>query len=273
MEQAVIDGKAAFSRTDSQSKSVNWLSLIIPKDASLVREYLEDFAESGKIPVALKRFENSPQYYQDRYEAAIKWITEKNHAIISNGPFYLEGYSPEARIITIKSFDDEGYPFGTGMWKKFEAVQFPEITQINVPERLVQGARAEIQIRTADASQLYYFINDASGVQVDGGIIPVIGDSATLALGEETTNKMQLGATDLKIYAISDSVLRPDIYATSFLVVASDDTILKEIIVDNDSKEQGADYLGTVSIVVGATIMGVILYLRKARRAQMHKAR
>ncbi len=268
MEQAVIDGKAAFSRTESQAKSVNWFSLIIPRDAAIIREYLQEFSESGKIPKSLETYENPPEYYASRYSAATKWIEEKNHAIISNGPFYLDGYSPEARTITIKSFDDPGYPFGAGMWEKFETVSFPKITKIDVPDNLVRGSLMEIPIQTVDTTQLYYFVNDASGVQVDGGIMPVKDNSATLVLSEDLTGMMQLGASDLKIYAISDSVLRPDIYATSFLVMPSDEGVLKETTVDHTSKTQSFDSLGVISIVVGAVIVGVIFYLRRARRAK-----
>jgi len=268
MEQIVVDGNAAFSRTESQTKNLDWISLIVPRDAKMIKKYLQDFSESGKIPKALEISKNPPEYYAARYGAAIKWIDEKNHAVISNGPFYLEGYSPEARTITVKSFDDNGYPFGTGMWEKFEAVQFPKITQIDVPDHLVKGTRTKIPIRTSDTSQLYYFINDASGVQVDGGILPVKDGSATLVLKEDLTGSMRLGATDLKVYAISDAVLRPDIYTTSFLVVKSDDAVLKETTIDNTREAKNTDHLGAITIVAGAVILGVIFYLRKIRRAR-----
>jgi peptide/nickel transport system substrate-binding protein len=266
MEQAVVDGKAAFSRTESQAKSVSWISLIIPKDAAVLREYLEGFSESGQIPKSLEASENPPSYYDARYAAAIRWITEKNHAIVSNGPFYLEGYSPEARTITVRSFDDPGYPFGTGMWEKFEAVRFPEITKVGLPDHLVRGTTAQITVQTADASHLYYFVSDASGVQVDGGIIPTQNGSAEIMLGDDLTSSMSLGATDLKMYAISDSVLRPDIYSTSFLVVASEDEIKKETMIDHAAETKTPEYLGVVSALVGAAIIGAIFYLRKSRQ-------
>ncbi|MFY9300529.1 MAG: ABC transporter substrate-binding protein [Candidatus Nitrosotenuis sp.] len=269
MEQAVIDGKAAFSRTESQAKSVSWISLIIPRDAEIINQYLQDFVKSGKIPKALEISKNPQEYYDARYSAAIKWISEKNHAVISNGPFYLEGYSPEARTITIKAFNDPGYPFGAGTWGKFETVSLPRITKIDVPDHLVKGNRTEIPIRAADASRLYYFVNDASGAQVAGGIIPVSDNSAMLVLSEAMTAAMSLGAADLKVYAISDSVLKPDIYTTSFLVVGSDEGVLQETMVDHVAKEKGPDSLGVITIVVGAAILGVILYLKK-KRVQVH---
>ena len=45
-EEAVLDGKVSFSRSGGISKSINWLSLIVPNDAKIIREYLAEFKES-----------------------------------------------------------------------------------------------------------------------------------------------------------------------------------------------------------------------------------
>ncbi|MGQ0772688.1 MAG: ABC transporter substrate-binding protein [Nitrososphaerota archaeon] len=271
MEQAVVDGKASFSRTDSQAKSLNWLSLIVPRDAAIIKEYLVDFSESKKIPPSLEP-NDSWEYYGARYDSAIKWIEQKNHAVISNGPFYLDGYSPEARTITIKSFDDPTYPFGAGHWREFENVSLPKITKIDVPDQIMRGSDIEIPIRTTDATQLYYFVNDAAGAQVDSGILEIRDGSAILSFSESLTSKMTIGGNDLKMYAISDSVLKPDIYTTSFLVVESEAGETSETILDHgDSKTQQVDNLGALSIIAGAIIIGMIFYLRKSRKAKASK--
>ncbi|WP_410968366.1 hypothetical protein, partial [Salmonella sp. SAL04281] len=78
-------------------------------------------------------------YYSDRYSASISWIEKHNHAVISNGPFYLDSYSPEARIITIKTFDDPTYPFGAGYWKKFENIDLAKTNSVDVPTTVSLG--------------------------------------------------------------------------------------------------------------------------------------
>ena len=205
MEKIVIDGKASFSKTNAQAKSIPWLSLIIPRDAKLVSQYLEQFSDSGFVPASLAEFKKSPAYYESRYQSTIQWIKQKNHAVISNGPFYLQSYSPEARTITIKSFDDSSYPFSAGQWKKFEHVDLPQITSVNVPERIVRGENMEIPIKTQFATRLYFFVNDASGSIISNGIIPIVNDSGKILVDSDTTKKMQSGGNDIKIYAISDS--------------------------------------------------------------------
>jgi len=265
MEKIVIDGKAAFSRTDSQAKSINWLSLIIPRDAQLVSQYLQEFSDSGFVPPALAQFDNSPEYYSSRYNSTISWIAQKNHAVISNGPFYLDSYSPEARTITVKAFDDESYPFAAGYWSKFEQISLPQITSIEVPEQIMRGQDYTIPITTEHATELHYFVNDASGAEITSGIIPVQDGAAKILLDSKITKMMPLGGHDIKVYAISDAVLKPDIYLTSFLAVDEIDDTYSETILSQQKTQEQNNY-GFISIILGAIIVGVIVYVRKSRK-------
>jgi peptide/nickel transport system substrate-binding protein len=187
--------------------------------------------------------------------------------VISNGPFYLDSYSPEARIITIKSFEDATYPFDAGRWSEFENINMPKIVKIDVPDHIVRGHEVVIPIQTIDVSQLYYFVNDASGSQADSGILQVQDDHATILFTKEMTNKMAIGGNDLKLYAVSDSVLRPDIYVTSFLTLESDSGALSETKeISQTVTSTKIDHVGMISLAIGLVIVGTILYARRARR-------
>ena len=83
-----MDGKISFSRSGATNKNVNWLSLIVPKDAEIIKEYLQEYKDSKFIPNSLKENTNEQKYYESRYESSIVWIEKNNHAVISNGPFY-----------------------------------------------------------------------------------------------------------------------------------------------------------------------------------------
>ena len=109
MENAVIDGKMSFSRSDAASKNVNWLSLIVPHDARVIQEYLNGFKDTNHIPAPLENSQNNWNYFESRYDSSISWIEQNNHAVVSNGPFYLDRYSPDSRTIVIRSFDID-YP-------------------------------------------------------------------------------------------------------------------------------------------------------------------
>ncbi len=266
MEQSVIDGKVSFSRSGAVSKSVNWLSLIVPNDAEIIKQYLTEFKDSSHVPIALAYFNLGNNYFDSRYDASIKWIEENNHAVISNGPFYLQSYSPESRTITIRAFADESYPYEPGHWKDFENVKYPKIIQVDIPDVIKQGNSLSVPIITEDASKIDYFFTNNQGESVASGTQMLDSERTILTLTQEQTDKFGIGANDLKVFAVSESVLRPDIHSVSFLVT-KDSTELPEIsLSDIQTVEDDNDFVSIASIVIGIIIVGSILYLRRLRK-------
>ena len=184
MEQAVLDGKTSFSRSGAASKNVGWLSLIIPNDSRMLMEYLEGFREDGYVPPAIADRADA-EYAASRYDSAAAWIEERNHAVISNGPFYLEGYSPESRLIKIRAFDDESYPFDAGHWSKFEEVSPPRIRSVDIPDAVRIGEPADIVISTQDGAFLRYFVADSQGRHATSGAHFISGDETGPAPGRK----------------------------------------------------------------------------------------
>ena len=263
MEQSVIDGKVSFSRSGATSKNVNWLSLIVPNDAKIIEGYLSDFKNSNHIPSALKSFESNPKYFESRYDASINWIQENNHAIISNGPFFLDRYSPESRTITIKAFDDPTYPIKSGTWSEFETVQFPQIENVELPELVVKGEELSILIQTKDTTRIQYFLTNSEGNIVESGVEQVSGKQTTLTLSEEKTERFLIGANDLKVFAMSDTVLRPDIFSTSFLVVDNPTQELpKPTFSETQQSQISTNNYGYLVIVAGAIAIVMLLYVK-----------
>ena len=265
-EDAVLDGKVSFSRSGGVSKSVNWLSLIVPNDANIIKGHLTEFKESKYIPPSLRDSEHDWEYFEGRYDAAIKWIDENKHAVISNGPFYLDNYSPESRTITIKSFDSIGYPFDAGKWEKFEQIKFPKITDVKVPDVVDLKKPLTISVETTDSSTIHYFISNSKGETVESGIKLADNNLSEIILTEAETSQLDVGANTLKIFASSDEALRPDIYETSFLVVEGQTKLPTFPIsqVENDSDD--TSYAGILSIIFGAIIVGIIVYIRRKRK-------
>jgi len=218
MEKAVTDGKLAFSRSDQVSKNVDWLSLIVPEDANLMKANLEEFEKNQSIPVALAGMADS-SYCDSRYSSSASWISTHNHAVISNGPFYVDSYLPEARTITIKAFDDPTYPFGPGYWKEFEEVKLPQIENVNIPNVVSIGKDLDIPVSVTPGSTVYHYLINAQGIIVDEGVQDSSTGSLDIAVSSQKTMNFTLGANDLQIFAVSDSAYRPDIFSTSFLAI------------------------------------------------------
>ena len=260
MEKSVIDGKASFSRSGSVSKNVNWLSLLVPRDASLIASNLQEYRDTGYIPTAFSSniggIKADEQYVFSRYDRTIKWIEEKNHAVISNGPFYLQSYSPESRTIKIQAFRDESYPFDKGHWSEFENIRFPVITSVDLPNVVLFGKETVIPIKTKYSDRLYYFVTNADGKQIQSGIEDIKNDTFVLVFDSNTTSQLSLGANDLKLFVVSNDVLRPDIYLTSFLVLNDDyNKSLDKIINLGDVNESSSTRNGNNSIVDNVDVM------------------
>jgi len=264
MEKAVIDGKVSFSRSGATSKSVNWLSLIVPKDAEIIKEYLQEFKEDKFIPKSLKQNENTLQYYENRYDSSISWIEKNNHAVISNGPFYLQSYAPESRTITVKTFEDESYPFKIGKWSELENAQFPIIKKINMSKAVQYGKNIEIVIETEKTDSILYFLIDSKGKIQASEKLNVNENTVSIEITSNMTKNLQIGANSIKIFAISNSVLKPDFYESSFLVTEKKIELYNNII-DIEYKEEETDY--SVLIIPIVVIIGIATYLKiKANR-------
>ncbi len=264
MEQAVIDGKVSFSRSGAVSKNVNWLSLIVPNDSQIIKQYLEQFKDSNFVPKSLRSFENDANYFDSRYSASIAWITKYNHAVISNGPFYLESYSPESRTIMTRAFVDDTYPFTAGHWSEFEKIQFPQIVGVDIPEITIKGKPLEISIETENTSEIRYFFTNSRGDIVSSDNLQIIGNPTLLRISEDKTNLLGVGANDLKLFGVSESVLRPDIYSTSFFVVEDEVEQLPEIPIAETRTNPIVDNNFLLILIIGIIIaIGIVIYKKR----------
>ncbi len=268
MEDVVIDGKASFSRSAATSKGISWLSLLIPNDAGLVRESLLEFSDEGHVPAALDGL--GARYLQDRYGASAAWIAENDHAVISNGPFYLDSYSPEARTIRVSAFDDESYPFPAGQWSKFEEVKFPTIRYADVADIVQKGEALEIEIGTEGADSVIYFLTSSSG-EVISQTQEISADRTVITVSAEDTQSLGIGAGNIKIFAASESVLKPDFYESSFLVVDDSAILPTQTTTEIEVVEAEPEYGIWIALLVAITI-GIGAYLGVYKRRQSVKA-
>ncbi|MBT4680436.1 MAG: ABC transporter substrate-binding protein, partial [Flavobacterium sp.] len=262
MEKAVMDGKVSFSRSGATNKNVNWLSLIVPKDAEMIKEYLQEYKNTKFIPNSLLENQKSEKYYENRYDSSIKWIENNNHAVISNGPFYLETYSPESRTITVKSFEDDSYPHKIGKWSEFENTQFPIIKKINMDKIMQQGKSIEIIIETDNADSILYFIIDSKGEIQHTEELKIKENTTIIKITSRESEELQVGANSLKMFAISNSVLKPDFYESSFLV-SQTNVDEPKLIINSSNIENKINYqIWIIVIVVILVIVSITAYLK-----------
>ena len=267
MEQIVVDGKSSFSRTESITKNINWLSLIIPNDANQIKMQLDYFEKNKYIPDTLKQFNPQNNFQNIRYDSSKKWIDENNHAVISNGPFYLDRYSPESRMIVIKSFDYGDYVFEQGKWKGFENVKFPSINSVEFVEPYVLGSNEDIHILTENSSEIHYFVINSVGEVIQNGIESIVNNSANINL--EENREISEGVNTIKIFAASDEVLKPFEYSKSFMVI-SENKEIPDTKIMSDVKESQEDYSYALLIIL--VLIGIsAIIIRKSRLSTSNK--
>ena len=263
MEKAVMEGKVSFSRSGSTSKNINWLSLILPNDSSIIKEYLKDFKKTNYIPASLHGIEEEHEYFQNRYEASINWIENYNHAVISNGPFFLDSYSPGSRTILVKTFEDKSYPFKAGTWSDFEKIEYPVINKVEMNEIIQQGNNTEIIIKTKNAQEIRYFLTNNVGELKISKSIKIDEDETKIELSKEETQNLGVGANNIKIFALSERVLKPDFYESGFLVTEKQIKLPTTKLDTNEVLSKNTDYTVFLIVIPIIVTTGIIIYLKK----------
>ena len=228
-ERLVTGGKLAYSKGEATAKNIDWLSLIIPQHANLIKTELQKMKDESFVPPALKGIVTVDEA-KKRYDASIKWITNHNHAVISNGPFYLDSYNPSGRIITIKAFRDQSYPFEQGHWSYFENPKLADIGKVDAPQFIKRGQPTKIQIsikvngQPTNDALVNYFVSDRDGQLVVHGHVQPTNNTDNNPSGiyeiniqGNETSKLSVGPNTLKIFATSKEAYRPAV-ATNILL-------------------------------------------------------
>ncbi len=231
-ERLVLSDDLSFSKSQSTTKSAEWLSLIIPEHANLIKKELIKMKNENFIPTPLKNIVSLKEA-KNRYEASINWIEKHNHALISNGAFYLDRYNPSGRIIDIKLFNDSSYPFERNYWSKFENPKSIQVRSVDFPKFIKIGEEKifEFQIlvdsvplttTTSSSITTEFFLTGYNGNIISHGkALPIHNKLGyfQIYLPKEETDKIPLGPVTLKLYASIDDSLRPFISTNTFLAI------------------------------------------------------
>ena len=231
-ERLVLSDDLSFSKSQSTTKSAEWLSLIIPEHANLIKKELIKMKNENFIPAPLKNIVSLKEA-KNRYEASINWIEKHNHALLSNGAFYLDRYNPSGRIIDIKLFNDSTYPFERNYWSKFENPKSIQVTSVDFPKFIKIGEEKifEFQIlvdsvplttTTSSSITTEFFLTGYNGNIISHGkALPIHNKLGyfQIYLPKEETDKIPLGPVTLKLYASIDDSLRPFISTNTFLAI------------------------------------------------------
>ncbi|ABU82377.1 ABC transporter substrate-binding protein [Ignicoccus hospitalis] len=229
MEQAVEDGKVAFSSTAAQSKGVDWLDLLNPEHVKIVKEYLEKDASEGVVPPQVGQLEDLLGIkVTPNYEAVVKFIEKHGHAVIGNGPLYLDRYYPSSDSAVLKAFRNPNYPFSAKNFSylAYENVKFAQVKKVEVAPVAVKGQEQEVKVYVVDKNKgeplenaiVFVAIYDPKGGLVSSGFASSEGDGE-FAYSFTVPEEAELGSYTVKVIAYSEEAFWPSIATTTFLVV------------------------------------------------------
>jgi peptide/nickel transport system substrate-binding protein len=227
-ERLVTGGKAAYSRSEATARNVPQLDLIIPPHAQMVKEELEKMKSENFVPPALQEIVSLEDAI-GRYDASIQWIQDHDHAIISNGAFYLDSYNIAGRTITVKAFRDSTYPFEVGHFSTYETARLADISRVNTmpitigsPATLTVNVQVDGQLSN-DATVDYFILDKDGNVAARGQGEPAAGSTGEfrIELSERETSKLSAGPNQLRIFANSVYAFRPDISENTILATSA----------------------------------------------------
>ncbi len=170
--------KASYSDTSATRFNNSWLDLVSSKDARMVRNTLRQFAETESAINNVFNIESKPLVNIDsanaRYQAAINWFSDKDHMVISNGPYYLEKFRGGGeQFAQIKAFRDPSYPFKPGNLYKGtpQTINFDDIS--NTSAEIGKDIKTKVAINGPGQISLEYLLIDPSkGTLVHSGEYP-----------------------------------------------------------------------------------------------------
>jgi peptide/nickel transport system substrate-binding protein len=206
--------RAAYSDTAAARYNVPWISLVLPRDARLVRKAMLDLKNKKTFPTAVFTLPGEAESLVDaatadaRYKATLDWFAKYNHLIISNGPFFLARYDPPAQFAELDAFRDETYPFTAADLYK-GAPQLIEFAASNADD-IVLGEEYEATFTLSGPGELalHYLVVDAATGKIiaQGEAEARSATEFSVKLSGDETFELDPGLYRLVLAASSDSL-------------------------------------------------------------------
>jgi len=140
---------------------------------------------------------------------------------------------------------------------------------VEIPNVVDLKKELSVRVHTTDSSTIHYFISNSKGETVTSGVKSVSNGLSEIGLTVEDTLQLDVGANTMKVFASSEEALRPDVYDTSFLVVEGQTELPTVPISQTESSSEDTSYAGILSMIFGAIIVGIIVYIRRKRKRKI----
>jgi peptide/nickel transport system substrate-binding protein len=196
------------------SEGVEQVDLLRPSCVADIRAKLVEMKDNSHLPVSLKDYVTVEEA-KAGYEAAIKWIDEKGHAFIGNGPFYMEKYDPTTNFIELTAFRDPEYPFTPDYWPSVFATTTVRIDSVDVPAMYLRAKEEDMLIKVQVSEVLY---PEGTAKRAEGGEVSAMLITPT----EELSYKAKfLGSGSFEVIIPAEAIKNLEEGSYTILISAS----------------------------------------------------
>jgi peptide/nickel transport system substrate-binding protein len=132
LAQIVAEGSASDTVYSFTYGDLTEPDVLTPSHVADIRAKLAELKEKQFVPASIKD-QITPEEAVAGYEAAIKWIDDHGHAMISCGPFSIEKYDPTTNYMELTAVRDPEYPFTPDYWPNQLATTMLRIDSADIP--------------------------------------------------------------------------------------------------------------------------------------------
>jgi len=203
LAQMVAEGSASGTAYSFTYGDITEPDVLVPSHVADIRAKLVEMKDQQFVPASIKD-QISPEQAVAGYEAAIKWIDDHGHAMISHGPFYIEKYDPTTNYMELTAVRDADYPFTPDYWPNQLATTMLRIDSVDIPVMYAKEEKT-MPIKVSVSEVLY---PDNTAKPAEQGEVSAMLVTAT----EELTYKANYVEPGLFEVAIPIENLEPDSY-------------------------------------------------------------
>ena len=130
-------------------------------------------------------------------------------------------------------------------------------------DKIIQyGESTDILIETENTDSILYFLMDSKGNIQASEKLNVKENKVIIKMTTEITEKLQPGANSIKVFAISNSVLKPDFYESSFLISKNNVELPSAMINTSNIENKINQDTWIIPIMLIIVVIGVIVYVK-----------
>ncbi len=205
---AEAQGRLAMSSAKAKALKREWANLLAGPTLAILKETLATCAQEAFLPYPrLLATVVSAEEVQERYAALTRWVTEKGHFWVGNGPYFVALVKPVEKILILQRYP--GHRGDQALWQTYRKPRIPWVT-VSGPSLVVKGLSAvfsvEVGFHDEPASPTDVLFVKCLVLRPDGQLwqakeIPVGSGGWQLVLSPEETRHLPPGGVRLEVVA------------------------------------------------------------------------